>query len=75
MAIILPAIAVACASMREYGLTVELENLDAFKPESIVLSLTMALAMGAILWLLLVRPSLRGKSAASLATYADTATG
>src|SRR6185312_10377215 len=30
MAIFLPAIAVACASMREYGLTVEQENLDAF---------------------------------------------
>jgi len=74
MAIILPAIAVACASMREYGLTVEQENLDAFKPESIVLSLTMALAMGVILWLLLVRPSFRGKSALQAAAYADTVT-
>ncbi|HKW23875.1 MAG TPA: hypothetical protein VJO13_21035 [Ktedonobacterales bacterium] len=74
MAIILPAIAVACASMREYGLTVEQENLDAFKPESIVLSLTMALAMGVILWLLLVRPSLRAKSALQAAAYADTVT-
>jgi hypothetical protein len=75
LAIILPAIAIACASMREYGLTVEQGNLDAFKPESIVLSLTMALAMGAILWLLLARPPLRGKPAPPLAAYADAVTG
>jgi hypothetical protein len=75
MAIILPAIAVACASMREYGLTVELENPDAYRPESIVISVAMALAMGAILWLLLARPSLRGKPVPPLAAFADAATG
>lgn len=71
LAIILPAIAVACASMREYGLTVEQENPDAFKPESIVISVAMALAMGAILWLLLARPSLRRSPAPPMTAYAD----
>ncbi len=71
LAIILPAIAVACASMREYGLTVEQENPDAFRPESIVISVAMALAMGAILWLLLARPPRRGKPVTPLAAYAD----
>jgi hypothetical protein len=75
LAIFLPTIAVACASMREYGLTVELENPDAYRPESIVISVAMALAMGAILWLLLARPSLRGKPVPPLAAFADAATG
>ncbi len=77
LAIFLPAIAVACASIREYGLTVEQENFDAFKPESIVLSAAMALAMGAILWLLLIRPSRGREPAASptTAAYVDAVTG
>lgn len=75
LAFILPAIAIACASMREYGLTVEQGNLDAFKPESIVISVAMALAMGAILWLLLARPSLRGKPASSSVAYAEAVSG
>ena len=78
LAILLPSIAVACASMREYGLTVEQGNLDAFKPESIVISVAMALAMGAILWLLLTWPRRRRKPApppAAYADYADAVTG
>src|SRR5690242_10463898 len=71
LAILLPSIAVACASMREYGLTVEQENPDAYRPESIVISVAMALAMGAILWLLLVRPALRAKPAPPPAAFAD----
>ena len=75
LAILLPFIAVTCASMREYGLTVEQGNLDAFKPESLVISVAMALAMGAILWLLLVRPSSGSAPASVPAAFADAVRG
>lgn len=56
LALLLPSAAVICASLREYGLTVE-QTLTEYKPESVVLTIAMALAMGTILWLLLARPS------------------
>jgi hypothetical protein len=54
LALLLPSGVVLCASLREYGLTVE-QTLTEYKPGSIVLTIAMTLVMGAILWLLLVR--------------------
>lgn len=53
-ALILPSAAVVCASLREYGLTLETTQ-GLFKQESIVLTAAMLLAMGAIFWLLVAR--------------------
>jgi hypothetical protein len=58
LALLLPCAAVACASLREYGLTLE-QLRGPFREESIVLATAMALAMGGILWLLRAR-SARG---------------
>lgn len=55
LVVVLPAAAVVCASMREYGLTLEQEQ-GLYQPESIVLTIAMGLTMAAILWLLLARP-------------------
>ncbi|HEU5349338.1 MAG TPA: hypothetical protein VFU63_12080 [Ktedonobacterales bacterium] len=59
MAFVLPAVAIACAGIREYGLTLE-QTRGLLKPESIVLTVAMLLAMGTILWLLLARPFQNG---------------
>jgi hypothetical protein len=53
VALVLPAMAVACASLREYGLTLETVP-DVFRPESLVITIAIVLVMAAILWLLLV---------------------
>ncbi|MGE5333263.1 MAG: hypothetical protein ACM3N4_01055 [Nitrososphaerota archaeon] len=55
LALALPCAAVACAGIREYGLTLELRQ-GLLRPESIVLTTAMLLMMGIILWLLLARP-------------------
>jgi hypothetical protein len=56
LALILPAMAVVCANVREYGLTLETLS-DVFRPESLVLTIAMTLVMAAILWLLLASPA------------------
>lgn len=55
-AVVLPCAAIACAGIREYGLTLE-EQQGLFRSESILLTVAMLLAMAAILWLLLGRKS------------------
>lgn len=57
LALILPAMAVVCANLREYGLTLETVS-DVFRPESLVLTIAMTLVMAAILWLLLANSAL-----------------
>jgi hypothetical protein len=69
LAILLPCAAVACATVREYGLTLEQEQ-GPLKSESIVLSVMIVLAMSAILWLLLARLPVGRKPASSVAMYA-----
>lgn len=64
LALLLPCLAVACASIREYGLTLE-STQRIFRSESIVLTAVMLLAMGLILWLLLARPDTRARDTAS----------
>ncbi|HKT39492.1 MAG TPA: hypothetical protein VJR48_14040 [Ktedonobacterales bacterium] len=74
LAVALPCAAVACASMREYGLTLETEQ-GLYKPESIVLTIAMALAMGVILWLLLTRPPADGRLLSAMAASARSNSG
>lgn len=65
LALILPALTIALAALREYGITMD-QTQGESRPVTIVLTITLALTMGVILSLLLRRAPARRATSASV---------